>query len=135
MTVWASRSFRALGLLVLPIVGLARPGDFDYYTRVRCYRAVSRRYPPDSLLLNLLPLSSTMAGPREALLHMIIAKNFGCTDFIVGHDHAAAMLLLHGAHGFGHGVIGGEHDRLPHGEALQGFPQKVGVEGQALTRL
>ena len=87
MTIRAMRQVRG-SLLLLPIVGLARPGDFDYYTRVRCYRAVSRRYPPDSLLLNLLPLSSTMAGPREALLHTIIAKNFGCSDFIVGHDHA-----------------------------------------------
>ena len=87
MTIRAMRQVRA-NLLLLPVVGLVRPGDFDYYTRVRCYRAVSRRYPPDSLLLNLLPLSSAMAGPREALLHMIIAKNFGCTDFIVGHDHA-----------------------------------------------
>ena len=87
MTIRAMREVRG-NLLLLPIVGLARPGDFDYYTRVRCYQAVSRRYPPDSLLVNLLPLSSTMAGPREALLHMIIAKNFGCTDFIIGHDHA-----------------------------------------------
>ena len=87
MTIRAMRQVRG-NLLLLPVVGLARPGDFDYYTRVRCYRAVSRRYPPDSLLLNLLPLSSPMAGPREALLHMIIAKNFGCTDFIIGHDHA-----------------------------------------------
>ena len=87
MTIRAMRQVRG-ALLLLPIVGLARPGDFDYYTRVRCYRAVSRRYPPDSLLLNLLPMSSAMAGPREALLHTIIAKNFGCTDFIIGHDHA-----------------------------------------------
>ena len=87
MTIRAMRQVRG-SLLLLPIVGLARPGDFDYYTRVRCYRAVSRRYPPDSLLLNLLPFSAVMAGPREALLHMIIAKNFGCTDFIIGHDHA-----------------------------------------------
>ncbi|KPJ77256.1 MAG: adenylyltransferase [Deltaproteobacteria bacterium SG8_13] len=87
MTIRAMRQVHG-NLLLLPIVGLVRPGDFDYYTRVRCYRAVSRRYPPDSLLLNLLPLSSTMAGPREALLHMIIAKNYGCTDFIIGHDHA-----------------------------------------------
>jgi sulfate adenylyltransferase len=87
MTIRAMRQVRG-NLLLLPIVGLMRPGDFDYYTRVRCYRAVSRRYPPDSFLLNLLPYSSTLAGPREALLHMIVAKNFGCTDFIVGHDHA-----------------------------------------------
>ena len=87
MTIKAMRRIHA-NLLVLPIVGMSKPGDFDHFTRMRCYRAVSRHYPPDSLLLNLLPLSSHMAGPREALLHVIIAKNFGCTDFIVGHDHA-----------------------------------------------
>ena len=87
MTIRAMRQARG-NLLLLPIVGLARPDDFDYYTRVRCYREISRRYPPDSLLVNLLPFSSPLAGPREALLHMIIAKNFGCSEFIVGHDHA-----------------------------------------------
>ncbi|MGD1999932.1 MAG: bifunctional sulfate adenylyltransferase/adenylylsulfate kinase [Desulfobacterales bacterium] len=87
MTIKAMRQIRG-NLLVLPIVGMSKPGDFDHFTRMRCYRAVSRHYPPDSLLLNLLPLSSHLAGPREALLHVIIAKNFGCTDFIIGHDHA-----------------------------------------------
>jgi sulfate adenylyltransferase len=50
---------------------------------------VTRHYPPDSFLLNLLPLSMRLAGPREALLHTIIAKNYGCTHFVVGRDHAS----------------------------------------------
>jgi len=75
-------------LLLLPTAGMARPGDFDHYTRVRCYRRITGRYPPDSFILNLLPLAMRMAGPRDALLHTIIAKNFGCTHFIVGHGHA-----------------------------------------------
>jgi sulfate adenylyltransferase len=71
---------------------MTKPGDFDHYTRVRCYRAVSHHYPPDSFVLNLLPLAMRMAGPREALLHAIIAKNYGCTHFIIGRDHASPGL-------------------------------------------
>jgi len=87
MTVKAMRQVRGR-LLVLPIVGMSKPGDFDHFTRVRCYNAVARHYPPESFMVNLLPLTSHLAGPKEALLHLIIAKNFGCTDFIIGHDHA-----------------------------------------------
>jgi sulfate adenylyltransferase len=88
MTVKAMRQAKA-NLLLLPVTGMTKPGDFDHYTRVRCYRAVTRHYPPDSFVLNLLPLSMRLAGPREALLHTIIAKNYGCTHFIVGRDHAS----------------------------------------------
>ncbi|MFO7556863.1 MAG: bifunctional sulfate adenylyltransferase/adenylylsulfate kinase [Desulfobacterales bacterium] len=88
MTVKAMRQAKA-NLLLLPVTGMTKPGDFDHYTRVRCYRAVTRHYPPDSFVLNLLPLSMRLAGPREAILHAIIAKNFGCTHFIVGRDHAS----------------------------------------------
>ena len=87
MTIKAMRRIRG-NLLLLPIVGMSKPGDFDHYTRVRCYRSIARHYPPDSFMINLLPLSSHLAGPKEALLHVIIARNFGCSDFIVGHDHA-----------------------------------------------
>lgn len=88
MTVKAMRQAKA-NLLLLPVTGMTKPGDFDHYTRVRCYRAVTRHYPPDSFVLNLLPLSMRLAGPREAILHAIIAKNYGCTHFIVGRDHAS----------------------------------------------
>ena len=88
MTVKAMRQAKA-NLLLLPVTGMTKPGDFDHYTRVRCYRAVTRHYPPDSFVLNLLPLSMRLAGPREALLHTIIAKNYGCTHFVVGRDHAS----------------------------------------------
>ena len=87
MTVRAMRRAKA-NLLILPIEGVSMPGDFDHFTRIRCYRTVGRHYPPDSYLLNLLPLSMRMSGPRDALLHLIIAKNFGCTHFIVGSRHA-----------------------------------------------
>lgn len=88
MTIRAMRQAKT-NLLLLPVTGMTKPGDFDHYTRVRCYRAVTRHYPPDSFVLNLLPLSMRLAGPRDALLHMIIAKNYGCTHFIVGRDHAS----------------------------------------------
>ena len=88
MTMRAMRSARA-NLLCLPSVGLTDPGDFDHYIRVRCYKRVAEYYPPDSFVLNLLPMAMRMAGPREALLHLIVAGNFGCTDFIIGPDHAS----------------------------------------------
>ena len=95
MTILAMRQAKA-NLLLLPIAGLTKPGDFDHYTRVRCHRAVAHRYPPDSLILNLLPLAMRMAGPKEALLHAILAKNHGCTHFIVGRDHASPGLDCNG---------------------------------------
>ncbi len=88
MTIKAMRQAKA-NLLLLPVTGMTKPGDFDHYTRVRCYRAVTRHYPPDSFVLNLLPLSMRLAGPKEALLHTIIGKNYGCTHFVVGRDHAS----------------------------------------------
>ena len=91
MTLAAMRQAQA-SLLLLPFVGVTRPEDIDHYTRVRCYREVLGHYPPDTVLLNLLPLAVRMAGPRNALLHAIIAKNYGCTHFIVGRDHGGPGL-------------------------------------------
>lgn len=76
-------------LLIQPIVGLTKPGDIDYFTRVRSYEAASKHYPPNMMLLSLLPLAMRMAGPREAFWHALIRKNYGCTHFIVGRDHAS----------------------------------------------
>lgn len=76
-------------LLLLPIAGETKPGDFDHYTRVRCYRQIAPHYPPDAYFLNLLPLAVRMAGPRSALLHAIISKNFGCTLLIIDRDHGS----------------------------------------------
>jgi sulfate adenylyltransferase len=75
-------------LLIHPVVGVTKPGDIDPSTRVRCYQAVLRGYPDDGVLLSLLPLAMRMAGPREALWHAIIRKNYGATHLIVGRDHA-----------------------------------------------
>jgi sulfate adenylyltransferase len=77
------------GLLIHPVVGVTKPGDVDHYTRVRCYRAlVDNYYDKGTVVLSLLPLAMRMAGPREVLLHAIIRRNYGCTHFIVGRDHA-----------------------------------------------
>jgi sulfate adenylyltransferase len=75
-------------LLIHPVVGMTKPGDVDHFTRVRCYQAVLRHYPKNTALLSLLPLAMRMGGPREALLHAIIRKNYGCTHLVVGRDHA-----------------------------------------------
>ncbi len=86
-------SFRAArqesaNLLIHPVVGLTRPGDVDHMTRVRCYQKVLQRFPSQTTELSLLNLAMRMAGPREALWHAIIRKNYGCTHLIVGRDHA-----------------------------------------------
>lgn len=75
-------------LLLHPVVGRTSPGDIDYFTRVHCYQAVLKYYPKGSVILSLLPLAMRMAGPREALWHAIIRKNYGATHFIIGRDHA-----------------------------------------------
>ncbi len=86
-------SFRAArdveaNLLIHPVVGMTKPGDVDHYTRVRCYEHIIKRYPDQTTMLSLLPLAMRMGGPREALWHAIIRKNYGCTHLIVGRDHA-----------------------------------------------
>jgi sulfate adenylyltransferase len=76
-------------LLLHPVVGLTKPGDVDHFTRVRTYKALAGRYyDPGRILLALLPLAMRMAGPREALWHAAIRRNYGANYLIVGRDHA-----------------------------------------------
>ncbi len=76
-------------LLIHPVVGMTKPGDVDHYTRVRVYKAlVDNYYDKNNTLLSLLPLAMRMAGPREALWHALIRRNYGATHFVVGRDHA-----------------------------------------------
>lgn len=84
------RAARQIGghLLIHPVVGMTKPGDVDHMTRVRCYRAILQFYPQGLADLSLLPLAMRLAGPREALWHALIRKNYGCTHLIVGRDHA-----------------------------------------------
>lgn len=77
-------------LLLHPVVGQTKPGDVDHYTRVRVYKALYERYYDHGrTVLSLLPLAMRMAGPREALWHAIIRRNYGANHFIVGRDHAS----------------------------------------------
>ena len=87
LTLRAAKEVEA-NLLIHPAVGMTKPGDVDHYTRVRCYQTLLPTYPKNTAMLSLLPLAMRMGGPREAVWHAIIRKNYGCTHLIVGRDHA-----------------------------------------------
>jgi sulfate adenylyltransferase len=87
LTLRAAKEVEA-SLLIHPSVGMTKPGDVEYYVRVRCYEALLSKYPKDTVKLALLPLAMRMGGPREAVWHAIIRKNYGSSHFIVGRDHA-----------------------------------------------
>ncbi|HEV2762061.1 MAG TPA: bifunctional sulfate adenylyltransferase/adenylylsulfate kinase, partial [Pyrinomonadaceae bacterium] len=89
LTARAARSVDG-ALLLHPVVGLTKPGDIDHFTRVRSYKVLAERYyDPSRMLLALLPLAMRMAGPREALWHALIRRNYGANHLIVGRDHAS----------------------------------------------
>ncbi|MDZ7744512.1 MAG: bifunctional sulfate adenylyltransferase/adenylylsulfate kinase [Candidatus Saccharibacteria bacterium] len=87
LTLRAAKQTEA-NLLIHPVVGMTKPGDIDHYTRVRIYKKLQERYPASTAMISLLPLAMRMGGPREAVWHAIIRKNYGVTHFIVGRDHA-----------------------------------------------
>lgn len=87
LTFRAARELEA-NLLLHPVVGMTKPGDIDHFTRVRCYEQLIKHYPEQTTFLSLLHLAMRMAGPREAVWHALIRKNYGCTHFIIGRDHA-----------------------------------------------
>jgi sulfate adenylyltransferase len=87
LTFRAAKTVEA-NLLIHPSVGMTKPGDVDYFTRVRCYQLLMSKYPQGTVKLSLLPLAMRMGGPREAIWHALIRKNHGVTHFIVGRDHA-----------------------------------------------
>lgn len=77
-------------LLLHPVVGMTKPGDIDYFTRVRSYKVLADHYyNRDRILLALLPLAMRLAGPREALWHALIRRNYGANHIIIGRDHAS----------------------------------------------
>ncbi|MGI8734076.1 MAG: bifunctional sulfate adenylyltransferase/adenylylsulfate kinase [Pyrinomonadaceae bacterium] len=80
-------------LLLHPVVGMTKSGDVDHYVRVRTYKALAANYyAQNRTLLSLLPLAMRMAGPREALWHALIRRNFGASHMIIGRDHASPGL-------------------------------------------
>ena len=77
-------------LLLHPVVGMTKPGDVDHFTRVRTYKAMTANYyDPHRIVLSLVPLAMRLAGPREALWHAIIRRNYGANHLIIGRDHAS----------------------------------------------
>ena len=90
LTERAAKKARA-HLLIHPVVGMTKPGDIDYILRIKCYEQVLKHYQAHAIL-SLLPLAMRMGGPREALWHAMIRKNYGATHFIVGRDHAGPGL-------------------------------------------
>jgi sulfate adenylyltransferase len=74
-------------IFLQPVVGLDHPGNIDHYTHVRCYEEIVKQFPRSMSMLSLIPLANRWAGPREALWHAIIKKNYGCSHFLVADNH------------------------------------------------
>ena len=107
-------------LLLHPAVGMTNPGDVEHVTRVRTYKAFADAcFAKGKALLSIIPLAMRMAGPREALLHAIIRRNYGATHFIVGRDHASPGLDSNG---------NPFYEPLAAQELARSYAEEIGVE-------
>ena len=77
------------GLFIQPVIGQKKPGDYrDELILDACEVLIDNYYPPDRVVLNILPFEMRYAGPKEAIMHAIMRQNYGCTHIIIGRDHA-----------------------------------------------
>jgi sulfate adenylyltransferase len=84
------------GLLIQPVIGKKKPGDFRDDMIIKAYQTIIANYFPSArVFLNILPFDMRYAGPREAIFHAIVRKNYGCTHMIVGRDHAGVGNYYH----------------------------------------
>jgi sulfate adenylyltransferase len=113
-------------LLIHPVVGETQTGDVDRYTRIRCYQALMPSYPADLAMLSLLPLAMRMGGPREALWHALIRKNYGVTHVIVGRDPAGPRAVP------GRAPFYGPYEAQ---ELLERHADEVGVEPISFSQM
>jgi sulfate adenylyltransferase len=97
LTVRAANEASA-NLLIHPSVGMTKPGDVEHYTRVRCYEAILPHYPANFATLALLPVATRMGGPREALWHAAIRKNYGARISSLGGTMPGPEMIQQGNH-------------------------------------
>ena len=119
----AMRSVGGAKVLLQPVVGPTQPGDVPPDVRIKCYEAAIKTLSPEAqarVTLCLLPLAMRMAGPREALWHALIRKNYGCTHFVVGRDHAGPSTKR----GDGSGWYGG----LEAQDLVASFQEEIGIQ-------
>ena len=107
-------------ILIHPAVGETKPGDIHYYARVRCYKAIARHLPHEMSTLSLLPLAMRMAGPREALWHALVNRNYGCSHLLMGPNHGSPPPARQQEGRF--------YPRYAAAEYVQGFGEELGIQ-------